>query len=74
MVLQKSLEIFLAVFAKEEAVDLRTKLLEGEIGRGENSPPNVVRGVCNVGQETSLCEAEVQGTELAREKLDNLGD
>ena len=74
MVLQKSLEIFLAVFAKEEAVDLRTQLLEGEIGRGENSPPNMVRGVCNGGQKTSLCEAEFQGTKLARKKLNNLGD
>lgn len=74
MVLQKSLEVFLAVFAKKETVDLRTQLLEGEIGRGENSPPNMVRGVCYSGQETSLCEAEFQGTELAREELDNLGD
>ena len=74
MVLQKSLEIFLAVFAKEEAVDPRTQLLEGEIGRGENCPPNMVRGVCNGWQKTGLCEAEFQGTELAREELDDLGD
>ena len=74
MVLQKSLEIFLAVFTKEEAVDLGTQLLEGEVGRGENSPPNMIRGVCNGRQKTSLCEAEFQGTELAREELDNLGD
>ena len=74
MVLQKSLEVFLAVLTKEEAVDLRTQLLEGEIGRGEDSPPNMVRGVCYSGQEPSLCETEFQGTKLAREKLDNLGD
>ena len=74
MVLQQGLKIFLAVFAKEEAVDLRAQLLEGEIGRGENSSPNMVRGVCNSGQETSLCEAEFQSTELARKKLNNLGD
>ena len=74
MVLQKSLEILLAVLAKEEAVDLRTQLLEGEIGWGENSSSNVVRGVCNGGQETSLCKTKLQGTELARKKLNNLGD
>ena len=74
MVLQKSFEVFLAVFAKEEAVDLRTQFLEGEIRRGEKGSPDMVRGVCNGGQKTSLCEAELQGTELAREELDNLGD
>ena len=74
MVLQESLEVFLAVFAKEEAIDLSTQLLEGEIGRGKNSSPNMVRSVCNGGQETRLCEAKFQSTELAREELDNFGD
>ena len=37
MVLQESLEIFLAVFAKEEGVVLGTQLLKGEVGGCENS-------------------------------------
>ena len=60
--------------AKEEAGNPRAQLLEGEVRRGEKCSPNVGRRVCNSGQETSLCEAEFQGTELPREELDDARD
>lgn len=41
VVFQKSLQVFLTVSAKEEAVDPRAQLLEGEVRRGENSSPNM---------------------------------
>ena len=74
VVLQESLEVFLTILAEEEAVDSGTQLLERKVRRGKNGPPNMVRGVCNSGQETGLCEAEFQGTEFAREELDDAGD
>lgn len=73
VVLQKSFEIFMTMFAKEEAVDPGTQLLEGEVRGGENRSTNMVRGVCDSGQETGLCEAKFKGTELAREELDDAG-
>ena len=73
VVLQESLEVFLTVFAEKEGIDPRTQLLEGEVRRGENSSPKVGRSVCNGGQEIGLCKAELQGTELPREKLNDAG-
>ncbi len=68
VVLQKSLEVFLAKFAEEEAVDLRTQLPEGEVGGGEDCSTKMGRSVCDSGQKTGLCEAEFKGAELAREE------
>ena len=34
----------------------------------------MVRGVCNSGQETGLCEAEFKGAKVAREELNDAGD
>lgn len=74
VVLQKSLEVFLTIFTKEEAVNPGAQLLEGEIGGGENGSANMVRGVCDSGQETGLGEAEFKGTEFTREELNDAGD
>lgn len=74
VVLQKSLEVFLTISAKEEAVDPGTKLLEGEVGGGEECSTDMIRGVCDSGQKAGLCEAEFQGTEFAGEELNDAGD
>ena len=74
VVLQESLEIFLSILAKEEAINFWAQLLEGEIRGCENSSAHMVRGVCNDGQKTGLCKAKFQGTKLAREELDDAGN
>ena len=68
VVLKKSLEVLLAIFTKEETVDLRTQLLESEVRRSEDCSSNVGRGICDSWQETSLCKSEFQGTKFARQK------
>lgn len=73
MVLQESLEIFLAVFAEEEAIDPSTELLECEIGWRKDCPAKMSRCVVNCLKETSLCKTELESAELAREELDDVG-
>ena len=68
MVLQKSLKVFLPIFAEQKAIDPRSQLLEGEVSGGEDRSTYVVGGVCDSGQEAGLCEAKFKGTELAGEK------
>lgn len=59
MVLQKSLEILLAVFAEEEASDPRTELLECEIGWCEDCPAKVGRCIIDGFEKTGLREAKL---------------
>jgi hypothetical protein len=73
VVLKQSLEVLLTVLAEEEGVDARAKLLESEVGRGEESAALVVGSVDHV-EETSLAEAELEGGELARKKVNDGGD
>ena len=73
VVLEQSLEVLLAVLAEEEGVDARAKLLESEVGRGEESAALVVGGVNHI-EKASLAEAELEGGELAGKKIDDGGD
>ena len=74
VVFQKSLQILLTVLAEKETVDLGAQLLEGKIGRGKKGSTDMVRSVCDSGQETGLCKAKFKCTELAGEKLNDAGD
>lgn len=73
VVLEQGLEVFLAVLAEEEGVDLRAEALEGEVGGSEDGAAEVVRGVVDHGVEAGLDEAELERAELGGEEADELG-
>jgi hypothetical protein len=67
----QSLEVLAAVLAEQECVDLRAELLEGEVGRSEQSTARVVGAVVSV-KETSLAKSQLKGRELRRQKVNDL--
>ena len=54
MVLEKSLEVFQAKAAEQEAIYLGTELLEGEIRRSKESTSDMFRSVIKGFKETGL--------------------
>lgn len=73
MVLKKSPQIFLSVFAEQEAIDPGTELLKSEIRRCEKGAANVIRRIIDSFKETGLLQTELESAELAREELDDVG-
>ena len=57
MIHEESLEVFQTIAAKQETVDPRTKLLEGEVRRGKNGASDMVRCIIKTFEETSLGES-----------------
>ena len=66
VVLEQRLQVCLAVFAEEESVDPGAELLEGEVGGGKEGTSDVIGGVVDGLEETSLLETKLEGAELAR--------
>jgi len=73
VVLQESLEVLLTILAEEEAVDPGTELLKREVGWREYGPAEVSRSIVDGLEETGFCETELEGAELARKELDDVG-
>lgn len=71
VVFQKGFEIFLAILAEKESIDLRAEFLKCEVGRGEEGSAFVVR-LGNGVEETGLGQPELQGAEFCWEELDDL--
>ena len=73
MIFQKGLQIFLAVLAEEEPVDLVAKLLEGPVARGEERATRMSRRVIDSGKQAGLGQPKLEGREPARDEVDDLG-
>ncbi len=71
VVLEKCLQVFLAIFGEEEGVDLRTKLLKCPVGWGKQSS-SLMWCFLDSFKETGLRQAKLKCRELAREELDDL--
>ena len=71
MVEDQSLEVLSAVLAEEESVDLRTKLLEGKVGRGEQGTAGMVGAVVGV-KKASLAESQLESRELRGKEVNDL--
>lgn len=71
---EKSFQVLLTIAAEEEAIDLGSEFLEGEVGRSEDGSTNVCRCVIDDWDQSGLGETELQGTEFSREELDYVDD
>lgn len=72
VVLEKSLQVLLAVLAEEEGVDPRTKLRESEVGRCEEGATLVIGSVNEV-EEACLPKTKLEGRKFAGKQADNRG-
>jgi hypothetical protein len=63
VVKDQSLKVLAAVLAEQESVDSGAKLLEGEVGRSEQSTAGVIGAVVSV-KKTSLTKSQLEGREL----------
>ena len=71
MVEDQSLKVLATVLAEQKAVDLGAKLLEGEVGRGEQSTAGVVGAIVGI-KETSLAKSQLESGELGRQEVNDL--
>ena len=58
MIFEDGFEIFLAVPAEEEAIDFGAKLLEREIGRSEDGASDMVGGIVQGLNKSSLSKSK----------------
>lgn len=70
VVLEKSLQVLLAVLAEEESIDPRTKLRESEVRRCEEGAALVVGGVDEI-EKACLPKTKLESGKLAGKQADN---
>ena len=71
MIFEQSLEVLLSIRAEQEAIDPRSKLLEGEVGGGKDCTARMCRGIVKSFKKTGFCQGQLKGAELSREKRDD---
>jgi hypothetical protein len=70
VVKDESLQVLDSVLAKQECIDLGTKLLECKVGRREQCATRMISAVVSV-KQTSLAESQLESRKLGGKKVDD---